>query len=291
MDALLAAARFVHYAAALQLFGVAMFQSLLAPAGLREALDRPARITSIVSALLLLVSGGVWLSATAGSMGDGWTDTINIGVIGTILTATEFGRVWGPHLFFAVVLVGLATMSGIWMWRLVLVISAIALGTLGLIGHAVIESGVIGLLNETSQTLHILSSGFWLGALLPLLFCLKKFGDPAHEAAADMALRRFSGLGHLAVAILMLSGVANTWFILSATHIDLTAPYQRLLLVKIGIAGAMALLAIVNRYVFVPNIPNHGPGARQLAHGTIAEIVLGTGILGLVSVIGMLSPA
>lgn len=290
MDALLAAARFVHYAAALQLFGVAMFQLLLAPAGLRKALDHPARFTAIASALLLLVSGILWLSATAGSMGDGWADTVNIEVIGTVLGATEFGRVWGPHLLLAAALVGLTLMRGFWASRLVLVISAVALGTLGLIGHAVIEGGMVGLLNEASQTLHVLSSGFWLGALVPLLFCLKMFADPTHEAEADAALRRFSGLGHLAVAILMLSGVANTWFILSATHVDLAAPYQRLLLIKIGIAGAMALLAIVNRYVFVPNIPNRGPGARQLAHGTIAEIVLGAGILGLVSIIGILSP-
>lgn len=29
--------------------------------------------------------------------------------------------------------------------------------------------GPLGLLNETSQVLHLLSSGFWLGSLLPLL--------------------------------------------------------------------------------------------------------------------------
>jgi putative copper resistance protein D len=224
-------------------------------------------------------------------MGDGWVDTINADVIGTVLSATAFGRAWGPQLFLALLLVGLATMSGVWARRAALVISAVALANLGLIGHAAIDGGLVGYFHEASQVLHVLSSGFWLGALVPLLFSLRMFDHPAHEAGADVALRRFSGLGHLAVAILLLSGAANTWFILASTHIDLTAPYQRLLLIKICLAAGMGVLAIVNRYVFVPNIPDHGPGVRQLAHGTIAEIVLGAGILALVSVIGILSPA
>jgi putative copper export protein len=52
----------------------------------------------------------------------------------------------------------------------------------------------------------------------------------------------------------------------------------------------MCVLAIVNRYVFMPRIPHGGPGARQLGHGTVAEIVPGGAILLLVSMIGMMSP-
>jgi len=289
LDSLLAAARFIHYAAAIQFFGGSVFYILLIPAGLRPTLLRPTRIIELVDALLLFLSGIAWLLAEAANMGDGPQDALNPSVIGSVLTDTEFGHVWGPRLALSVFAMLAALPRADWARWIALGLATLLLGSLGLVGHGAIDSGVLGLLNETSQALHLLSSGFWLGALLPLLYLLALFRNPERRPLADAALRRFSGLGHLAVAILLLSGVANTWFVLGS-HIDLGAPYQQLLLVKIGLAGTMCLVAIVNRYAFVPRIPHGGPGARQLALGTVVEMVLSALILGLVAVIGMMSP-
>jgi len=289
LDALLAAARFIHYAAAIQFFGGTVFYILLIPAGLRPALLRPTRIIELVDALLLSLSGIVWLMAEAANMGDGPQDAVNPSVIGSVLGDTDFGHVWGVRLALAILAMLAALPRADWARWIALLLSTLLLGSLGLVGHGAIDTGMLGLLNETSQALHLLSSGFWLGALLPLLYLLALFRDPRRAPEADAALRRFSGLGHLAVAILLLSGVANTWFVLG-DKIDFGAPYQQLLLVKIGLAGTMCLVAIVNRYVFMPRIPNGGPGARQLAEGTVAEMVLSAFILGLVAVIGMMSP-
>jgi putative copper resistance protein D len=290
LDNLLVVARFVHYAAAIQLFGGALFYLFVIPGGLRPALREPIRILEIVGAVLALLSGIAWLMATAAAMGDGPQDGLNPDVIGTVLAQTEFGHVWGPRLALCALAVIVAFPTGDWARWVGLVLSTLVLGSLGLVGHATIDSGVLGALNETSQALHLLSSGFWLGALVPVLYLLALFRRSGLEPLADLALRRFSGTGHLAVAVLLLSGVANTWFILG-DKADLAAPYQQLLLVKIGIAGMMCVLAIVNRYVFMPRIPNGGPGARELARGTIAEIVLGASILALVALIGILAPA
>lgn len=290
MDTLLAAARFIHYAAAIQLFGGTIFYIWLTPPGLRPTLLKPTRAIELVDAILLLLSGLVWLCAEAANMGDGPQDALNPGVLGTVLTDTDFGHVWGPRLLLSALAVFAALPRADWARWIALALATLLLGSLGLVGHAAIDSGLLGLLNETSQVLHLLSSGFWLGALLPLLYLLALFRNPALAPQADAALRRFSGLGHLAVAVLLLSGVANTWFVIG-NQVNLSAPYQQLLLVKIGLAGSMCLVAIANRYLFMPAIPNDGRGARQLARGTIAEIVLGAAILGLVAVIGMLSPS
>lgn len=291
MDIALELARLVHYTAALQLFGVAVFEAFLAPAALRAALEPSSRPTAAISVVVLLLSGLAWLMATAGNMGSGWSDALSLSTNQLVLTSTEFGHIWGPRLLLCVMLLlafpFLRGKAG-WIWLSLL--SGVGLGSLGLVGHAAIDAGIEGFLNETSQSLHLLSSGFWLGSLVPLLFCLKTFADPRLEPSADRALRRFSGLGHGAVALLLGSGVVNSWFILKDSGIDLAAPYQQMLAAKIGIAGIMVCLAVVNRYVFVPAIPNGGPGARQLAHGTIAEIVLGAGIMILVSVIGTMPP-
>jgi putative copper resistance protein D len=289
LDLLLEAARLVTYAAALQLFGVAVFQRWLAPAGFRTALESRARPLAILAAVTLPVSMLAWLAATAGGMADGWTSTIDPRTLWLVLSATAFGKVWGPLLVLAFLLAAAA----FWRrhWTALALGAAIALCGLGLVGHAAIAGGGLpGILNRLSQAVHLLSSAFWLGALLPLLICLPFFRDPAHMAEADQTLRRFSGLGHFAVALLMLSGIANSWFILGASGFDLTRPYEQLLAIKVMIAIGMVCLAIGNRYVFVPRIPNGGPGLGELAQGTVLEIVFSSAILALVSVIGTMSP-
>ena len=90
--------------------------------------------------------------------------------------------------------------------------------------------------------------------------------------------------------IVIATGLVNGWLLLRDTGIDLTSPYQKLLLAKVLIVGVMIAIAIVNRYVFMPTIPNGGSGLNRLRMGTIAEIVLSGGVIGLVSLLGTLSP-
>lgn len=291
MDTLLAAARFVQYAAAIQLFGTTTFYWLLLPNALRGSQSRAAHLTAQLSAALLLLSAVAWLMATAGSMGDGLADAINPQLLWTVLSQTSFGNVWGPRILLCTLALVASLSTARWSGLLLVLLATLALGSLGLVGHAAMDVGLAGLLNESLQVLHLLSSGFWLGALVPLLFLIPLFADPGQAGGADEALRRFSGLGHLAVAVLMLTGVANSWFIIGGGVPDFGSPYVQLLAVKIAIACTMCVLAVINRYVFVPRIPDGGPGARQLARGTIAEIVLGAAVILLVSFIGTMSPA
>ncbi len=290
MDAVLYAARFIHYAAGIQLFGLAAFQAVLAPAGLRQALDKPSRRLAWVSAAFFLLGGLLWLAAQAGSMGEGWSDALNPQVIAIVLSETAFGHAWGWHLGFCVLALLALVSRRTEGWLPLLLLSTLALGSLGLVGHAAIDTGLMSILNRSSQILHLLSSGFWVGSLVPLLYCLVEIDRPDHAAAVDLALRRFSGLGHLAVAIVLGTGVSNTWFILRGGTLDPGSAYQQLLGAKILIAMTMVGLAVVNRYVFVPRIPNGGPGARQLARGTIAEMVLSAALIGIVSILGTLPP-
>lgn len=293
MDLSLYVVRFLHYTAALQLFGIAVFQVWIAPPQLRHAITDTSRRIAIASAAVLLVSGLAWLMFMAGSMGSGWTDITNLSVIGTVLRVTQFGQVWFWHLLLVALLLPIAALGlrGSAGWAALALLSTLALGSLGLIGHAAIAEGYAGLLNRSSHILHALSSGFWLGSLLPLLYSLRMLKSPELGVPANVALRKFSGLGHYAVAIALASGISNSWFILRNVEINPAVPYQSLLLLKIALVGVMLLLALVNRYVFVPRIPNNGPGARQLHDGTIAEIVVSAAILTLVAMLGVLSPS
>jgi putative copper resistance protein D len=60
---------------------------------------------------------------------------------------------------------------------------------------------------------------------------------------------------------------------------------------KIALVAVMVCLAIANRYHFVPRLASHRPDAiREIRSGTMAELTLGIGVIGLVSVFGVLEP-
>jgi putative copper resistance protein D len=283
--------RFLHYAAALQLFGVAVFQAALSPAGLRQALHRPAERLALACGWLLLLSGLAWLGLTAANLGQGWADAFNPDILGKVLGATAFGSVWGWRLGIAVLVVLALTIPRLRAWWVLAVLATLALGSLGLVGHAAVGVGAALLVGQTSQVVHLLASGFWIGSLVPLLFCLTQLHRPDHGEAADVALRRFSGLGHLAVALVLATGVLSAWLIVGTKAWPPPfTPYVTLLGVKVAIVLVMICLAIINRYVFVPAIPNGGPGLRRLQRGTIAEIILTGGVLAAVSIFGTLPP-
>jgi copper resistance protein D len=287
-DLALPAVRFLHYAAALQLFGVAVFQLLLAPAGLRRQLDRAAARVAVPSAWLLVGTALGWLAGTTAGMGSGWADAFNPDVLALVLTATAFGRVWAFEIVISILLaVVLSAPRWRGTWLLSALLSGLALASLGLVGHAATGEGMLGFLNRASQAIHLLASGFWVGSLLPLLFCLKALGDPDHEGAAQTALHRFSGFGHLAVALVIATGLINGWLIMGGPPWAGTA-YQWLLLSKVVVVLVMISLAIVNRYVFVPAMQRGGLARLRL--GTIAEMILTALVLALVSWLGTLPP-
>jgi putative copper resistance protein D len=289
VDTALTVVRFIHYTAAIQLFGTAVFETWVAPAALSDSLLSVSRRIAVASAWLLLLSAVAWLGLMGGSMGDGWTDTVDPGVLRLVLTATDFGHVWSVGLVLVVAAVIASHWLGPRRGAVLAVIALLSLGVLGLIGHAAAEEGAMGLLRKASQVVHLVSSGFWFGSLLPLVFCLRRMRAAERDVGA--ALRRFSGLGHLAVALALCTGVLNSWLILRDQPLSLASPYQALLLLKALLVGVMVVLAMTNRYVFLPRLPAGDAGARHLRNGTVAEIGVGSVVILLVSAFGIMSPA
>lgn len=125
---------------------------------------------------------------------------------------------------------------------------------------------------------------------MPLLPTLALLDSPLGRDAAT-ALRRFSTVGHAAVAIVLLTGVANTVLILGRWPGDFASPYRTLLAAKITLVLLMTGLAVLNRYGFVPRHAQRQTRAiDEIGRATRGEIALGLGALGLVAVFGLLEP-
>lgn len=288
MDALLIGVRFLHFGAAMLLLGIAAFEAGLLPPALRTRFSWWRGVRAVLVALLV-VTGALWFMLEAASFGNGWADALNPELLASVATDTSFGQVWVIRLGLIGLLVPALWLRGRAGHASFALLVAAVLGSLGFVGHAAMQDGTEGGLHRLNHVVHLLASGFWVGSLPPLLACLLAMRRDA--ANATIALRRFSGLGHLAVAATLVTGVVNVWLVLGTWPLDFTSPYQELLALKVVLVAAMAGIALYNRYVSTPRLvamPERA--ARALVRGTISEIVLGAGIIALVSAFATFDP-
>jgi putative copper resistance protein D len=283
--------RFLHDASLMLLWGACAYLSLFVPKTLADIVwrisARPFLLVAVVAALTALAA----LPIMTANIGNGWSDALDTGTIGDVLFETTVGTAWQAQAFAAVVMIGAFLLPEGWRRHGLALGAGLGLASLSLTGHASMLEGWLKPAHRANDILHVLTGGGWLGALVPLIPILRLLGRPECRTEAQVALRRFSNAGHVAVALVILSGIVNTLLILKRLPTDWSSPYQRLLAIKIALVAVMAVLAIINRYIFVPWI-GRKPARALLALrlGSIAEIGIGIVVIALVAVFGMLEP-
>lgn len=124
-------------------------------------------------------------------------------------------------------------------------------------------------------------------------------GDLLSERVLHQALHGFSGVGTAAVAVLILSGLMNSWFMVGIDQIGglLTTPYGWLLLAKLVLFGVMLALATSNRFHLAPALASalDHPADLQLAilrlkRSLALETLVALALLAVVAAMGTLAP-
>ncbi len=271
----------LHITAAMLLFGGEAFLAVLVPDELASRLAPARRRSVLPAAALLAVTGLAWALLEAGLMAGDVAAVADPATLATVLFGTAFGHVWLVHLGLVAILAGALVAQA--RRPMTAVLAGLALATIGLVGHAAMHTGVLGLAHRANLTLHLLSAGAWLGALVPLLGVMRCLGEPEQRSGAVVALRRFSSVGHGIVALVLVTGTLNTALMLGTLLPDATSLYGRLLLGKIALVAAMVWLAVWNRYVLVPSLPSNPQAAQSLRRLTALNVALGGSVL-LVSV-------
>jgi copper resistance protein D len=144
----------------------------------------------------------------------------------------------------------------------------VLLGTLAGSGHAMMDMGVAGLVHLSGDVLHLLAAAFWIGAPVALL---SAFGQATRTiSAADVteahrALGWFSGIGIAVVAILVLSGLINSWFLIGRSNLLplYQSSYGRMLGIKLLLLVAMLGAAACNRFWLLPRFGQVIAAARD----------------------------
>lgn len=290
-DNLLAALRFAHDAALMALWGASAYLWALVPQGLAGRIDGRLNVFRLTAVMLVVVSTIAVLPVETAMIGNGWPDAANGQMLWDVLASTNVGTAWLVQATAVLLLAAAQMLAPRLRLAATAITSAFALSSLALSGHAVMGEGWQGIAHPLNDALHVLSAGAWGGALLPLLFVLSRCGKAPFEAEAATALRRFSTAGHVAVALAILSGIANSIFIVGWPVVGLSSPYRVMLSMKIVVVLAMMMTAIANRYWFVPHLGKDRAAAlNAIRAGTVIEIGLALAAILLVSIFGMLDP-
>lgn len=293
MDLALVIVRFIHYAALMLVFGGLVYVRILSRADLGQRIYRQLGSIWRISVLIVVLSGIPWLMLATASMGDGIADALSLNMLATVAFDTAFGRILSGHLVISGVLflwlaVDQRRGASLPSWWAVVAAFA-SLVSLAPTGHAMMPEGTEQLASIASQALHLGSGGYWIGCLAPVVITLRMMDrDAMHEAVA--ALTRFSRLGHGAVALVTMSGLANLWFASDHRPMVLIEPYAALFLAKVIVVAGMVVLAIYNRYWLVPRIRRDPTALPRMQRLTIGIFALGLAAIGLVSIFGMVSP-
>ncbi len=310
MNEFLVAARTVHYASTLVLFGELVLVLVVAMPAWRDArragtgngvgIDIEGRLSALLrwSVIASFASGAAWLAAEAAAMsGSPIAQAIAPDAVGLVLGKTAFGRVWTLRLGLVIVLWGLLLAMGRSVReprRLRLSIGAagvagVYLATLAWAGHAAGGHGPDGDVEIIADVVHLLAAGAWLGALPGFVAMLAR--TQAEDVAA-YAAQRFSTLGVLCVCVLAASGLVNAWYRVGDVPALVGTDYGRLLLAKLALFVSMLAVAMVNRGILTPRLAGRDRRALTLIRrNVLLEIAAGIGVVSIVGVLGVTIPA
>ncbi|MBU6458685.1 MAG: copper homeostasis membrane protein CopD [Bradyrhizobium sp.] len=308
IDGPLVLTRAVHFTASAGIAGVLMFRSFVAEPALRPSPEGYAIVRSRLAGLAWMalavgvVTGLIWLVLQTMSIAAlGWGEAVKSGEIWTVVNETQFGLVTEIRAVLAVLLSAclLLRHSVLSRWLALLVASALV-AAIAWTGHAGSTLGELGNLHLAADVLHLCAASAWIGGLagLAILFEVgRRRPAPEWRPLQQDAISRFSILGMISVAALIVSGLANAWILVGSFRALLVTDYGRLLLLKIAAFAIMIAFAAVNRLwltprlALVPKEVAHPSALSALRRNTLIEIVLGLAIFAMVGVLGTLHPA
>ncbi|CAN7609533.1 copper homeostasis membrane protein CopD [Phenylobacterium sp. LjRoot225] len=298
MEAAVVLTRLAAFAAGVTLFGAPLFVLYSLP---RDA-DGPSglRPILIVAALLTVLAAAVGLVVQTGQMAGDPKAGLDPATLLGVLAGGGFGISMAARIaagLLAVVPLILLRARRT-LWGLTAALGALSLAANAWSGHGGADEGAAGVVHALADVIHLLSAGVWLGALAALLMLLSRRA-PSSGAVADLhrALKGFSGVGSAAVAVIVASGLANSWFLIGPQHLrDFAASlWGQLLLVKLALFAAMLGFAALNRFRLTPRLEAALAGDPRAALGDLRRSLLletgaGLAVLALVAVLGRLAP-
>lgn len=293
------ALRWLQYSGTVVLLGAPLFllYSFRGADGLDLGWTRP---TLILAAIVVALGSLAALVAQTAVMAGSLSEAVKPASLSFMVTGTALGMAMVVRALVALLgLVAiLALRPGRVLGGLTVAAGLVVAASFAWTGHGAATEGPGGLVHLGADILHAVAAALWLGALAALTLLLIRRAAP-DDLAVHRALHGFAGLGTLAVGLLVLTGLVNSWFLVGPARVaDLGANlYGQLLIAKLVLFALMLALAAGNRFRLTPGLGSvltSGEDPREalqrLRRSVLAETLAGALLLAVVAVMGTLAP-
>ncbi|WP_046383456.1 copper homeostasis membrane protein CopD [Pseudomonas veronii] len=303
-DSIYISLRFALYIDLMLLFGLALF-GLYSLRGKERADGAVLNFGSLLvgTALIgILLSMVAMLQMAKTMSGVSSVMELHHHILQMMLMDTDVGLTWMVRIASLTLAAIAATLNrrspALSLW-LATLCGAIALATLAWTGHGAMDEGSRRYLHFTSDIVHLLGAGSWLGALAAFALLLRSTnltGDLQIRLLAR-TLTGFESAGTLIVATLTITGIVNYLMVVGPAFETLTSStYGALLSLKVFLFAGMLVFAAVNRFHLSPLLERsiqadtHTVAINALRRSMILEFSVAVIIMGLVAWLGTLSP-
>ena len=216
-----------------------------------------ARPTLIVAALVVALGSLAALVAQTAVMAGSLSEALKPASLSFMVTGTALGMAMVVRAVIAVLgfVLLVALKPGRALWGLTIVAGLVVAASFTWTGHGAATEGQGGPLHLVADVLHAVAAALWLGALAALTILLLRRADP-DDLSIHRALHGFAGLGTLAVGLLVLTGLVNSWFLVGPARIGALGAslYGQLLIGKLALFATMLALAAGNRFRLTPGL-------------------------------------
>ncbi len=221
-----------------------------------------------------------------------------------LLSRGRFATLWWARLALVLVALGLLAWRGVRRWpgQVALAASALALLTSSLNSHgAALLSGAY--LGVAVDWLHFVGVAAWIGGLLTLTYVLPVVvhaSQGSGERVLARAVSGFSTMALVAVGVIVVTGVFQTWLEVGSWEGLVQTVYGLSITAKIALLVVMLLLAGFNLLIVRPRLARAAASgssavgsalARRLSLAVRGEVALGFAILAVAAILTGLSPA
>jgi putative copper resistance protein D len=254
--------RGLHEASLMGLFGSACLLALLSVKVPELALESgPLVLGRRLAALVALISALLWMALVAAEMTGTMAAMTDSQTLWQVAIATLFGQIFLVRFALLLVLVFTVWLGRIrltvWVAGLSLVLIAVTSHTAGASPNG------FGLIGATSDALHLLTAGYWIGSLCVLAVLLAE--RPA-APRLKLALSVFAEWGMLSVALLVMTGMINAAMVLLGMPGHDSPVYLAVLGAKLLLVLLMIGLALVNHFRLLPHLAQDGVVGRLKRH-------------------------
>jgi copper resistance protein D len=243
-------AKALGYGAALLAMGGPLFVAAFpsAPQDVRRLAIRIAVVAAVLLISVLALRFGIRAARISGMGLPGMVDPMMLGFVwDSPLGTAALWRGAGAVLVLSILVRGPFGLVVALFGTLLIAISY------SFVGHSL---GDTRWLLVSVLVLHLLSAGFWIGALAPL-HCA------ADDAQGAALLHAFGKVAGIAVPILMICGGIFAWLMAGSLSTLFTTAYGWTLITKLTLVSVLLGLAGLNKWRLVPALANDREGARN----------------------------